>query len=105
MNDEPIFEVFTPLEFHVRTTSSYWELIVNVKHPAMYGHERDVEEVLRYLDEIRQSRSDPHVYLFYRLERPDRWICIVVKQLDNDGLIITTYPTDTIKEGQRVWTR
>jgi hypothetical protein len=105
MNDGPTFEVFTPLGFRVRTTSSYWELIVNVKHPAMYGREGDVEEALEYPDEIRRSRSDPDVYLFYRLERPDRWICVVVKRLDGDGFVITAYPTDTIKEGQRVWTR
>jgi len=105
MADETVFEVFTPLGFYVRTTSSYWELIVNVKHPAMYGRERDVEEVLRYPDEIRRSRSDPDVYLIYRQERPDRWTCVVVKRLDSDGFVITTYPTDAIKEGERIWTR
>jgi len=105
MNDEPIFEVVTPLGFQVRTTSTFWELIVRVKHPVMRGRERDVEEALRYPDQIRRSRVDPDVYLFYRPERPDRWICVVVKRLDGEGFVITAYPTDTIKEGQRVWTR
>ena len=105
MNDDPIFDVFTPLGFQVRTTSKFWELIVNVKHPVMRGREREVEEALRYPDEIRRSRGDTDVYLFYRPERPDRWICVVVKRLDGEGFVITAYPTDTIKEGQRVWTR
>jgi hypothetical protein len=100
-----LFDVLTPLGFHVHTTRSYWELIVRVKHPIMYGREKDVEQALRFPEEIRRSRSDPDVYLFYRLERPGRWICVVVKRLDGDGFVITTYPTEAIKEGERIWTR
>jgi hypothetical protein len=100
-----LFDVLTPLGFYVHTTRLYWELIVRVKHPVMYGRERDVEQVLRFPEEIRRSRSDPDVYLFYRLERPSRWTCVVVKRLDGDGFVITTYPTEGIKEGERVWTQ
>jgi hypothetical protein len=45
------------------------------------------------------------LFLFYRLERPGRWICAVAKQLDGEGFLITTYPTDVIKEGKRVWSK
>ena len=62
-----------------------------------------MQDALHMPGEIRQSRSDPTVYLFYRLERPGRWVCAVAKRLNGDGFLITTYRTDAIKEGKRVW--
>jgi len=103
MADDILFEAPTPLGFSVRVTHSYWELIVTIKHPVMRGREVDVQDALQTPDEIRRSRGDPAVYLFYRSERPGRWICAVVKQLNDEGFLITTYPTDAIKEGERVW--
>ena len=97
------FEVMTPLGFRVRVTRAYWELIVNIKHPVMKGHEEDVKKALEQPDEIRQSKSDENVYLFYRAEREKRWICAVSKQTGEEGFLITTYPTDAIKEGVQVW--
>jgi len=99
------FEVPTPLGFSVHTTRDYWELIVTIKHPVMRGRVADVQDTLRVPDEIRQGRSDQAVYLFYRLERSGRWICAVAKRLNDEGFLITTYPTDAIKEGRRIWSR
>lgn len=100
-----VFEVLTPLGFHVRVTRGYWELIITVKHPVMVGREDAVKEALRNPDEVRRSKSDPDVYLFYKIERIGRWICAVAKRLDGDGYLITAYPTDVIKEGVRIWPR
>lgn len=100
---EVLFEVLTPLGFRVRVTRAYWELIVTIKHPVMAGREADVQQTLRQPDEIRSSKSDPNVYLFYKPERIGRWVCAVTKRLDGDGFLITTYPTDAIKEGVRIW--
>jgi len=98
-----LFKVLTLLGFRVRVTRAYWELIIRVKHPAMRGREADVQETLRNPDEIRLSKSDPNVYLFYKPERIGRWVCAVAKRLDSDGFLITTYLTDAIKEGVRIW--
>ena len=103
MKDDLLFEVLTPLGFRVRVTRSYWALIVTIKHPVMAGRESDVKETLEHPDQVRQSRSAPAVYLFYSPERAGRWVCAVAKQLNGDGFLITTYPTDAIKEGQRIW--
>ncbi len=103
--EEVLFEVLTPLGFRVRVTKGYWELIVTIKHPVMAGRETDVKDTLLHPDEIRQSKSDSDVYLFYRNERPRRWVCAVSRRLNGDGFLITTYPTDAIKEGERVWPR
>ena len=97
-----LFEVSTPLGFDVRVTCSYWELITTVKHPVMAGREAEVRETLERPDQVRQSRSDPAVFLFYQA-RELRWICAVAKRLNGDGFLITTYLTDAIKEGVCVW--
>lgn len=105
MTDEISFEVATPLGFHVRVIKSYWELIVTVKHPVMQGREADVQQTLRGPDQIRQSRGDSSVYLFYQVAYPGRWICAVAKRLNEEGFLITTYPTDAIKEGKQIWSK
>ena len=71
----------------------------------MSGREADVRETLEHPDEVRQSRSDPAIYLFYRAERSKRWVVAVARHLGEDGFLITTYPTDAIKEGARIWPR
>lgn len=100
-----LFEVMTPLGFQVRVTRDYWDLIVTVKHPAMKEREKDVIETLSNPMEIRESKSDPTVYLFYNPERTGRWVCAVTKRLNGEGFLITTYPTDAIKEGETIWHR
>ena len=97
------FEAVTPLDFTVRVTLSYWEMIVTIKHPVMENREKEVIETFENPDEIRVSRSDPRVFLFYKAQHAGRWVCAVTKRLDGKGFLITTYPTDAIKEGERIW--
>jgi hypothetical protein len=40
--EELLFQVTTPLDFTVRVTAAYWNLIVTIKHPVMARLERDV---------------------------------------------------------------
>jgi hypothetical protein len=101
--DEILFQAQTPLGFAVRVTRQRWLLISESKHPVMAGRETVVRRVLEAPDEIRQSRSDSRVLLFYKGDAPKRWTCAVAKRADDDGLLITAYPTDAIKEGVRVW--
>jgi hypothetical protein len=108
MTDDPspeelLFEVLTPLGFRVRVTRAYWSLIVTIKHPVMAGREEQVKDTLQTPSEIRQSKSDPNVYLFYKVERIGRWACAVSKRVNSEGFLITAYPTDAIKEGELIW--
>ena len=103
IDNDIFFEVATQLGFRVRVTHAYWDLIVTMKHPVMMGRERDVQAILMDPDVIRLSRSDPSVYLFYKFESTKRWVCAVIKRLNGDGFLITTYPTDAIKEGEHLW--
>jgi hypothetical protein len=104
-SEDFVFEAHTPLGFRVRVTSAYWKLIVTIKHPVMAGRENDVRDALEHPSEIRQSKSDSSVHLFYKPERSGRWVCAVTKRLDGEGFVITAYPTDAIKEGEQVWPR
>ena len=101
--EEILWECVTPIGFRVRVTRNYWRLIVTTKHPVMAGRESAVQGALSMPDQVRRSRSDPAVYLFYKRESIDRWVCAVVRRLDGDGFLVTTYPTDVIKEGEQVW--
>ena len=62
-----------------------------------------VQSALESPDEVRQSRTDPGVYLFYKAQKTRRWVCAVAKQAETKGFLITAYPTDAIKEGIRIW--
>ncbi len=95
------FEVLTPLGFTVRTTESYWKLLL-FKHPEISGRDRDVPETLSEPNLVCRSRHDPTVYLFYRAEG-DYYLCVVAKRLNGEGFIVTAYVTDTIKEGEELW--
>jgi hypothetical protein len=95
--EELLFEVLTPLKFTVRVTTDYWRIITTIKHRIMINCEAEVRETLAQPDEIRRSKSDHDVYLFYRARNEKRWVCAVTRRLNGNGFLITTYPTDAIK--------
>ena len=99
--DSALFPVLTPLGFSVRTTTDYWALI-EAKHPKLRGQIPEVAQVLRVPEEVRRSRQDPTVYLFYRADQ-SRHLCAVVKRVNGEGFLITAYPCDKIKEGDVIW--
>lgn len=101
--DEVLFAVDTPLGFRVRVSVARWDFIVVHKHPSMSGREWDVRLAREAPDEIRQSRNDASVFLFYKMERERRWVCAVAKTAGLDGFLITAYPTNAIKTGATVW--
>jgi hypothetical protein len=101
--ESPYFEVITPLGICIRTTPSYWQKIITFKHPIMAGQEQLVQQTLQKPSEIRRSRSDPDLYLYYKPE-PPYFICVVARHLNGDGFIVTAYRTDRIKIGDSIWT-
>ena len=58
------FEVKTPLGFVVRATEEYWQKLL-VKHPDLADLEELVEAALQFPDEIRESKRNSSVFLFY----------------------------------------
>lgn len=98
-----LFEIETPLGFTIRTTVSYWNIISTVKHPIMANKLEEVKQTLLTPDEVRLSKNDKQVYLFYRSDGEKRWVCAVSKKLNNNGFLITAYRTNAIKEGVLIW--
>jgi len=96
-----LFDIQTPLGFSVRTTKRYWEKVVT-KHPDLTERIEDVKKALQAPTAIRRSSQDNTTFLFY-LKEQKHWLVAVVKRLDGDGFLVTSYRTDTIKEGEQVW--
>jgi hypothetical protein len=96
-------EISTPIGLNVRIAPHRWDLIISVKHPVMAGLENELTATLQDPLEIRRSRKDEKVILFYRPIKKRRWICAVVKRENGSGFLITAYPTSAIKEGTHLW--
>ena len=94
----------TPLGFRVICAESNWNRITTIKHPTMSDRLEDVKQTLAEPDEVRLSVSNPNVLLFHRSVTP-RWVCAVVKRMDDIGYLLTAYPADKIKQGEVVWTK
>ncbi len=102
MEGESYFRVEAANKLVVRTTRDYWQKIITFKHPAMKTKEEQVKLALRAPDEIRQSKQNKKVLLYYR-KTDDYHTCVVVRAINGEGFIITTYMTDKIKEGKTIW--
>jgi hypothetical protein len=100
--DTIYFEILTPLGVKVRTTTTHWARIITYKHPIMRGEEPAVKAALSEPTLVRRSRKDPAVFLYYRTQGT-YLTCVVVRHLQEQGFIITTYRTDAAKEGDQVW--
>ena len=98
-----LFEVVTPLGLRVRVSRRRWELITTVKHPVMADGEIRVRATLEGPEEVRESRSEPRMLIFYKAESAKRWTCAVVKRTNGEAFLVTGYPTDAIKEGVCIW--
>ena len=99
---ETLFEVVSKLNKRIRVSKSYWDYIVSVKHPSMYGLQGSVKSSLIEPFEIRRSKRDPSVHLYYGKFRSRLLCCTVVKFLNGDGFIITAYLTRRMV-GDSVW--
>lgn len=76
-------------------------------HPEMNDQAERIAETLLAPDEVRQSKSDQQVELFYKLYAKTpvttKFLCVVVKASSSDHFIITAYYTDSIKKGVILW--
>jgi hypothetical protein len=78
-----------------------------LKHPEMAGMEAKIVRVLEAPSEVRLSRFDESVQLFYeyylRTGVGGKWLCVVVKYPPDDGFVVTAYLTDQLKAGETIW--
>ena len=95
------FKVISSLGKSISTTVDYWQKIINTKHANMAGQEEIVTLTLTTPEQVRRSRKDDSVHLYYR-KHDGHYCCAVVKHLNGDGFLVTAYITDTMKVGEPV---
>jgi hypothetical protein len=88
----------------ISVSAERWKLIIDTKHPEIKGKEDEVQKALMDPDEVRLSKSDPDVFLYYKTQGKLS-LCVVAKHQNEDGFIITIYFTDKIKEGTEIFRR
>jgi hypothetical protein len=78
-----------------------------LEHPEMKDIGAEIERVLRQPQLVRRSRSDAAVRLFYKFYAQTivagKWLCVVVKYVQNDAFVVTAYLTDKPKAGEHLW--
>ncbi|WP_447969530.1 hypothetical protein [Nitrospira sp. M1] len=78
-----------------------------LQHQEMAGMEAEIERVLQSPAEVRISRSDKTVELFYEFYAQTRvgakFLCVVVKYPPDDAFVVTAYLTDQLKAGETIW--
>ena len=82
---------------------------IELDHPEMAGQLTKIAETLSNPDFIIKSRTDWQAELFYKRYSGtpvgEKYLCVIVKTIDSDCFILTSYFTDTIKRGERLWTK
>ncbi|MBU0629208.1 MAG: DUF4258 domain-containing protein [Nanoarchaeota archaeon] len=97
-----LFKVNSCLNKDITITRKRWELITDIKHPIMKNKESDVKEAINNPDEVKVSKTDQNVFLYYRKKEP-YITCAVVRHENGGGFLITSYLTDKIKEGRTIF--
>lgn len=104
MNDDVIFSVSSVLGGTVTLTGATWDDICRRKHRDMSGRLAEVQMTVERPDEIRRSRSNQLVYLYYRVEAARRFVCVVTRSSGSGhSTIATAYTTTRVKPGDLVW--
>ncbi len=91
---------------NIRFTDERINHIIN-DHTEMVDQYDKIKETLKGPLIIKRSNTDKEVELFYKhyAKTPvtEKYLCVIVKILENDFFIITAYFTDTIKKGKSLW--
>jgi hypothetical protein len=89
----------------VRLTDERLDHVLEHGEMAKLGDE--LEHVLQSPSEVRRSRFDENVRLFYRFYAATavggKWLCVVVKYPTEDAFVINAYLTDSVKAGEILW--
>lgn len=89
----------------IRLTEERLEHIL--EHPEMVGMEDAIAKALETPELVIRSASDEEVCLHYGFRRDtrvgDKFLCVVVKERNEDAFVLTAYLTDKPKRGEVLW--
>lgn len=101
----PVFEVSSVLGKRVRLTKAQW-LHIRDRHPEIRGQQSKLRETLEQPDFVVESIQDGTIhYVRYYTKTPvtDKYLLLIVKHLNGDGFIITSFFVNRIrKQGKEV---
>ena len=86
----------------IHISENYWAVLSTKKHPSIANMVNEAKLALIDPFEVRRSRQDPTVFLYYR-KLNSKFLCTVAKHLNGDGFIVTVYTTCKIKRGEVLW--
>lgn len=73
----------------------------------MIGLETAIAETLARPTRVIQSSSDQLAHLYYHYyvgtRVGDKWLCVVVKIVEDDAFVVTAYLTNRLKQGEILW--
>lgn len=89
----------------VRTTKSYFQKIISLKHTELEVAIDEIVFTLQKPDEVWMSVQDGTIKLYHRKRDNNRTLVIVVKYLTIDeGFLVTMYETSNPhRKGKKVW--
>ena len=95
-----VFEVVDKSGRRIRLTEKQWSHTLR-KHPSLSDYIEEIKETLREPLAITESNSDKDARLYYKyykhLPSPHKYLLVIVKYLNGDGFIISTYFEKSIK--------
>jgi len=97
---ENVFEVVDKSGRKIRLTKKQWSHTLR-KHPSLSDYLEEIKETLQNPIAITYSDADKDVRFYYRyykhLPSPHKYLLVIVKYLNGEGFIISTYFEKTIK--------
>lgn len=95
-----LFEVIDKNGKHIRLTNKQYSHIMD-EHPYMHKYLEEIKETLKKPDKITFYSFDVNVRYFYKsykhLDKPNKYIFVIVKYLNGEGYIVSAYLEDKIK--------
>ncbi len=73
------------------------------RHPEMQKLENEIINSLKNPYMIKKTVYDKNVIIYYGRLNQREFVAVVVKILNGNGFVLTSYVTDFIKEGEIIW--
>jgi len=100
-----VFEIVAYDGKIIRLTEVQW-LHVVFFHPEIEGEQKRMREVLENPEVVvRGATEDTKIYYKFYPSTPvaSKYLAVVVKVLDREGFIVTSYFTERVRRGEVLW--
>jgi len=92
-----IFEIIDKTGRRIRLTKKQWSHMMR-RHSYMIEYIEEIKETLQNPDKIKNYYDKGYYYKHYKyLKAPNRFILVVVKFLNGEGFVVTSYLEEKIK--------